>query len=61
MKGEKQMTVKELITELLWYDMDEEIDFFIEDETDSAFEYAYTVSHFGGDKTLPCVDIKRRK
>ena len=55
------MTVKELITELLWYDMDEEIDFFIEDETNSTFEHAYTISHFGGDRTLPCIDIKRRK
>lgn len=55
------MTVKELITELLWYDMDEEIDFYVEDETDSIFEPAYTISHFGGDKTLPSIDIKRRK
>ena len=55
------MTVKELIIKLLWYDMDEEIDFFIEDETDSAFEHAYTVSNFGGDRTLPSIDIKRRK
>jgi len=55
------MTVKELIAELLWYDMDEEIDFFVEDESDSTFEHAYTVSYCGGYKDLPCIDIKRRK
>jgi hypothetical protein len=55
------MTVRELITELLWYDIDEEIDFFIEDENDSTFEHAYTISCCGGDKSLPCIDIKRRK
>ncbi len=54
------MTVKELITELLWYDMDEEIEFYIEDDT-SVFETAYTVSGFGGDKILPCVNIKKRE
>lgn len=55
------MTVRELIAELLWYDMDEEIDFFIEDESDSIVEHAYTVSYCGGDRTLPSIDIKRRK
>lgn len=55
------MTVKELITELLWYDMDEEIDFYIEADDDSVFETAYTISSFGGDRILPSVNIKERK
>ena len=55
------MTVKELITNLLWYDMDEEIEFYIDDDDEKFTQPIFVISAFGGDKELPSIDLKRRE